>query len=83
MRAVDWLPKVPMSHGTVSVSPSSTETAPSGRRSSSATSIARPDRMPCPYSTLPAYAVAVPSGSTRSHVASSAEGCVLPYVRPP
>ncbi len=72
-RAVDWLPKVPMSHGTRSVSDSTTVTASSGSRSSSATSIARPVRMPWPYSTLPAYATAVPSGRTTSHRA----GCRL------
>ena len=43
---------------------STTSTALSGRRNSSATSIASPVRMPWPYSTLPAYKVTLESGVT-------------------
>ena len=69
--AVDWLPTVPQSHGTRSVSPSTTSTDSRGTRSSSATSIAKPVRIPCPYSTFPAYAVTDPFGRTTSQVAVS------------
>ena len=68
-----------MSQGTAAVSPSTTSTDASATRSSSATSIASPLRIPCPYSTFPAYAVTPPSGRTVSHRARCVSGCVFPY----
>ena len=57
-------PNVPMSNGASSVTPMMTSTESNGTESSSATSCAKPVRIPCPNSTLPVSSVTVPSSFT-------------------